>query len=257
MAKPSLAQWLETPLGRYVLARELEFCDEVVADIFGFNATQLGLPQCDFLRASRIPLRFCIDAAAPAQVRAHGKELPVASQSMDLVLLPHVLEFAQEPHQILREVDRIMMPEGRLLIIGFNPWSLWGLREVLSASKDEYPWCGSFISLLRLKDWLTLLGFDVSAGRLACYRPPFAREKWLNRFGFMDPAGDRWWGIAGGIYMLQAIKRVQGMRLITPKWKERKSAEKAVAPVARREASALDDAQLPANVVLLPRKKSQ
>jgi SAM-dependent methyltransferase len=161
--------------------------------------------------------------------------LPVATQSMDLVLLPHVLEFAADPHQILREIDRVMMPEGRLIVIGFNPWSMWGLRQALGRRGEEHPWCGDFISMVRLKDWLALLGFDVSAGRLACYAPPLANERWLGRFGFMEAAGDRWWGIAGGVYMMQAIKRVQGMRLITPRWKERRIADKAVAPLSRRD----------------------
>lgn len=277
--RASLSDWFATPLGAYVLAREQGFCDEVVADIFGFNALQLGQPQIDFLRASRMPLRFTVAAEAnvqaqspgignesvstlaravpPAFVQARGAELPVATQSMDLVLLPHVLEFAADPHQILREVDRVMMPEGRLIVIGFNPWSLWGLRQALGRRGEEHPWCGDFISMVRLKDWLALLGFDVSAGRLACYAPPLAKERWLNRFTFMEAAGDRWWGIAGGVYMMQAIKRVQGMRLITPRWKERRLADKAVAPLSRRGGTqqTAQPGPTPNNVVALPRKK--
>jgi SAM-dependent methyltransferase len=288
MARSTLSEWFATPLGAYVLAREQAFCDEVVADIFGFNALQLGHPQLDFLRASRMPLRFAVanepvalmpskkdqqvtairpaDTVAPqaqtctergpALVRGRGAELPVATQSMDLVLLPHVLEFARDPHQILREVDRVMMPEGRLIIIGFNPWSLWGLRQAFGRRGDEHPWCGEFISMVRLKDWLALLGFDVSAGRLSCYVPPLANERWLNRFSFMEAAGDRWWGIAGGVYMMQAIKRVQGMRLITPKWKERRLADKVVVPLSRRSGNQREvRPEAPANVIALPRKK--
>lgn len=286
MARTTLSKWFATPLGAYVLAREQAFCDEVVADIFGFNALQLGHARLDFLRASRMPLRFAVadelpelvdkkdealaairpvDADAtqaqgnergPALVRGRGAELPVASQSMDLVLLPHVLEFAADPHRILREVDRVMMPEGRLIIIGFNPWSLWGLRQAFGRRGDQHPWCGDFISMVRLKDWLALLGFDVSAGRLSCYVPPLANERWLNRFSFMEAAGDRWWGIAGGVYMMQAIKRVQGMRLMTPKWKERRLTDKVVVPLSRRsgnQQAVRPDA--PADVIALPRKK--
>src|SRR5205085_12209740 len=159
------------------------------------------------------------------EVFARCHELPFATQSIDLVVLPHVLEFAEEPHAVLREVDRVMMPEGRLVIVGFNPWSLWGLRSALF-TRGEYPWNGRFLSLLRVKDWLALLGFDVSAGRLAGYAPPFDSEKLRRRFGFMEPAGDRWWAVGGAVYMLQAIKRVRGMRLITPAWQERSAREK-------------------------------
>ena len=101
---------------------------------------------------------------------------------------------------------------------------------------------------MRLKDWLSLLGFDVSAGRLACYSPPFVAEKWLTRFDFMERAGDRWWGVAGGVYMLQAIKRVQGMRLITPKWATR-PARQGMAQAAQRAARV--STGLPHNVIPL------
>jgi SAM-dependent methyltransferase len=255
MLGDKFSQWFTSPLGAYVLEREQQYCDEVVADIFGFNAMQIGLTQYDFLRASRIPLRFSLGPEPDARLRALEQALPVATQSMDLVVLPHVLEFSDEPHQILREVDRVMMPEGRIVIIGFNPWSLWGLRQTFSFERESYPWCGHFISLIRLKDWLALLGFDVSAGRLCCYAPPFSKQKWLERFHFMEPAGDRWWGIAGGIYMVQGIKRVQGMRLITPKWKPSPATAKRMAPAAQRAARV--SARVPDNVVPLRRKSEQ
>jgi SAM-dependent methyltransferase len=161
--------------------------------------------------------------------------LPIATQSVDLVVLPHVLEFADEPHAILREVDRVMMPEGRLVIVGFNPWSLWGLRSSLGYSRGEYPWNGRFLSLPRVKDWLALLGFDVNAGRLIGYAPPFDSERLRRRFAFMEPAGDRWWAVGGAVYMLQAIKRVRGMRLLTPAWQEKAARERSIIAAAKRE----------------------
>jgi len=151
-----------------------------------------------------------------------------------------VLEFAAEPHAVLREVDRVMMPEGRLVILGFNPWSLWGLRSSLGPSRDVCPWNGRFMSLLRVKDWLALLGFEVSAGRLVAYAPPIESPRVMRRFGFMEPAGDRWWAVGGAVYMLQAIKRVRGMRLLTPAWQEQKDArEKALAAAKRQSVSHL------------------
>ena len=220
MSTDSLAEWLGGNYGQYLLEREHTFIDRSVADIFGYNALQVGLPQFDLLRASRIPLRVTAGHDAHCQVRLNLDELPFESGSIDLVLLPHVLEYSEHPHQVLREVERIMMPEGHLIITGFNPRSLWGIRRLLS-SHMEYPWCGQFISLQRIKDWLALMGFEVVAGRFACYAPPMTNPEWLKRLRFMEPAGDRWWAVCGGVYMLQAIKRVPGMRLIKPQWNER------------------------------------
>ena len=146
-----------------------------------------------------------------------------------------VASLAEEPHAVLREIDRVMMPEGRLIILGFNPWSLWGLRSAIGPSRQEPPWNGKFVSLLRVKDWLALLGFEVSAGRLVCYVPPVKSEKWLQHLSFMEPAGDRWWAVGGAVYMLQAIKRVRGVRLLTPAWHEAMAREKRVALAAKRE----------------------
>jgi SAM-dependent methyltransferase len=235
MATNTLQQWFETPLGQYLLEKERAYLDEVTPDIFGFHAVQLGMPGVDLLRENRITHKLRATTSGDADLLAKCHELPIATHSIDLVVLPHVLEFAEEPHAVLREVDRVMMPEGRLVIVGFNPWSLWGMRSALGFSREEHPWNGRFLSLLRVKDWLALLGFDVSAGRLIAYAPPFDREKLRRRFGFMEPAGDRWWAVGGAVYMLQAIKRVRGMRLITPAWQEKSAREKALIAAAKRE----------------------
>lgn len=215
----TLSEWFATPQGGYVLAREQEYFDRTVSDIFGFNALQLGAPEQDFLRASRMPLRFSAGNQAGNDVRLICTELPFDSDSLDLVLMPHVLEFSDNPHQILREVERVLMPEGSLLISGFNPFSLWGMRRALGC-KHGYPWNGDFITLLRLKDWLALLGFEIAGGRFAAYAPPLHSSKWLERYAFMERAGDRWWAVGGGVYLLHAVKRVPGMRLIKPQWNE-------------------------------------
>ncbi|MEW6677080.1 MAG: methyltransferase domain-containing protein [Pseudomonadota bacterium] len=209
--------WFESDVGRYVLAREQAWFDAVSADLFGFNAMQLDTCGIDFLAANRMPFRFC---AGPAgrDLGCRLEQLPIASQSLDLVALPHVLEFSRHPHAVLREVERTLRPEGRLLIAGFNPLSLWGLRRVLSAEGAAWPWSGRFIHLARLKDWLALLGFEIAGGRLACYAPPIDRTAWIERFSFLEAAGDRWWALGGGVYLIHAVKRVQCMRLIEPKW---------------------------------------
>ena len=235
MATNTLQDWFQTPLGHYLLDKERAYLDDVTPDIFGFHALQLGMPGVDLLSESRISHKLRVASVGSPDLFARCNELPIATQSIDLVVLPHVLEFAEEPHEILREVDRVMMPEGRLVIVGFNPWSLWGLRSSLGFSREEHPWNGRFISLPRVKDWLALLGFDVSAGRLMGYAPPFDSENVRRRFAFMEPAGDRWWAVGGGVYMLQAIKRVRGMRLLTPAWMEKAAREKALIAAAKRD----------------------
>lgn len=229
----AVGEWIQTPLGRYLLEREQRYFDQTVADIFGYNAFQLGMPTVDLLQASRIPLHFRVGAAGAVDLRADIGDLPIASNSADLVLLPHVLEFAEHPHQILREVTRVLMPDAQVLISGFNPFSLWGLRRTFHRGGD-YPWRGHFITLIRVKDWLALLGFEIIGGQMACYAPPSRQEKWMERFKFMEAAGDRWWPIGGGVYFLQAVKRVRGVRLIMPKWSDRLAPAKRLAAAPQK-----------------------
>ncbi len=200
--------------------------DALTADIFGFNAVQIGLPQINALAASRMPHQWLTDMdrltspGSPVAVTHDFSELPFASQSLDLVILPHVLEFAAEPHQVLREVDRVLIPEGRVIVCGFNPASLWGLRQLAGGlvGASFLPPEGEFISLSRLKDWLKLLNMEVDRGHFGCYAPPCATDKWLQRYAFIEKAGERWWPYLGAVYVVQAIKRVKGMRLIGPVW---------------------------------------
>ena len=202
------------------MRREQACFDKSVTDIFGFNAAQLGLPQHNLLRGSRIPLHIKAGKEPGVQLWLEAEELPFETGSLDLVLLPHVLEFSAHPHQILREVERVLRPEGSVIISGFNPLSLWGVRRVLG-NKKGYPWCGNFISMTRMKDWLALLGFEVAVGRFSCYAPPFTSSSLLKRSQCIEPAGDRWWAVGGGVYFIHAIKRVPGMRLIKPNWNDR------------------------------------
>ncbi len=216
--------------------------DALTADIFGFNAVQIGLPQIAALNASRMPNRWLSNTHVPQQTALpitllHDfTELPFASQSMDLVVLPHVLEFAQESHQILREVERVLIPEGQVIISGFNPASLWGMRQVVGRLSGAHflPQNGEFISLPRLKDWLKLLNMEVNRGHFGCYAPPCKTERWLQHFAFMEKAGDRWWPYFGAVYIVQAIKRVRGMHLIGPAWSKKAAQAGNRVPVANK-----------------------
>jgi len=234
MSISGLAAWIASPQGRYIIDWEAACIDEAVGDIFGFNALQIGLPQQDFLRANRIPLRCRIGEGEPVSLRCNPAALPIATQSVDLVILPHVLEFADDPHQILREVERVLIPEGQLIVVGFNPLSLWGLRKQARRG-GGFPWNGSYLSPGRLKDWLKLLGFEVDRGQYGCYAPPCEQQKWLQRWRFTESAGRRWWKFSGAVYLMRAVKRVNGMRLITPAWRRKPLRAKALRPVTQKE----------------------
>jgi SAM-dependent methyltransferase len=234
--RSGLSDWFATPLGQYVLSAEHGIFDREVADVFGFNAFQIGLPEYDFLRANRMPFRCVTATRGNVSFASDARALPICSGVADLIILPHALEFSENPHQVLREVQRVLMPEGHVMLSGFNPWSFWGARRLMTLSPD-YPWRGQFVSLARIRDWMALLGFEVATGRMGCYVPPLRNDKWRGRFGFMDKAGDRWWPFAGGIYFLHGIKRVQGMRLITPKWKTAASRKRLAVVPHRRSRS--------------------
>ncbi|BCL76171.1 hypothetical protein JHS3_19070 [Jeongeupia sp. HS-3] len=211
------AAWLATPLGRYVAQQETDWYARIAADLFGYKAVQLGLPQLDTLATNRMPWRTIVGRGDGCALHCRPEQLPFASQSLDLLVLPHVLDFCADPHAVLREAERVLLPEGRMLVTGFNPWSLWGLRKW--RNRGDVPWSGHFVALPRLKDWLSLLGLETVRGEFLCYGPPVQRENWIEKGRFLENAGDRWWPAAGGIYCLDVVKRVRGMRLIGPAWR--------------------------------------
>jgi hypothetical protein len=262
-----LGAWLETPPGQYLLAWEQARIDRAVFDIFGYHALQMGLPELDGLRANRMPHRWrandglaevlpiSLDAGhdpeftpgastVPIGLHCDAEALPFKDNSLDLVVMPHTLELAGDPHLALSEATRVMVPGGRLVIVGFNPASLWGLRQRLGRTRLSLgigdprlflPDAGEFIGYWRLRDWLKLLSFDIEAGRFGCYRPPWSTDKWLGRWSWMERAGDRWWPVLGAVYFLVAVRRVHGMRLVGRVRKERVKTSAGSAVVAHRK----------------------
>jgi len=241
-ARAQLAEWFRTPQGRYILDWELAQFELATEDVFGYRALQAGLPGIDFLRGNRIPLRFSAALEPGATLAADPLQLPIAGQSVDLAALPHLLESVADPHLALREVERVLIPEGQVVISGFNTASLWRARQALMSEGRRRalgaPWDGRFIGLLRLREWLRLLGFELNGGRFGRYAPPFARAEWLERAAFLEQAGERWWPVLGGVYVVRAVKRVHGMRVITPAWRRERARRRALAPIPQRNGSA-------------------
>jgi len=236
--RSSLHGWLTTPQGAYVLSWELDQFDRATEDVFGFRACQIGLPEQDFLRGNRIPHRFTLALEPGAALAADPLQLPLAAESVDLILLPHGLESHTDPHQVLREAERVLRPEGQVVISGFNSLSLWRLRQVFAGREAPAPWNARFIGPMRLRDWLRLLGMELNGGVFGCYAPPFANPRWIERFAFLERAGARWWPIAGGVYVVRAVKRVPGAMLITPAWRKERARRRALSAVPQRNGNA-------------------
>ena len=233
----NLINCFDGSLGKDLLRLERAVIDGMVSDVFGFNAIQIGGYGHDFLSDSRIPNKFILSECASSEIQGLPHQSPIKSSSIDLVVLPHGLEFSMNPHGIVREVERILVPGGRFVVSAFNPASLWGLRyaflKYVRNKKSNSP---DLLSLWRLKDWLKLLSIEIEAGRWGYYRLPVDNENWRERFSFMESAGDRWWPIFGGIYVLKGIKRVRGMRLTIDRWSSYGSVRRAVRPT-RKEAA--------------------
>ncbi len=206
--------WLETTLGKYLLEQEQRLFDELVGDIFGFYALQMGMMPLHALKNSRIPNILRINGP-DNDLCCDSGYLPFAESSVDLICMPHTLEISDNPHQSLREAERVLMPEGCLVLTGFNPLSLWGLRKVLSR-QDEYPWQSPFFSQMRIRDWLALLGLELMTSQEFGFMPPINNERWLNRLAGMEKG----WPMLGGAYCIVAKKRIANMTLLKPNWKK-------------------------------------
>lgn len=226
-----LAQWYATDLGRHISNDEQQWLDHELGNLFGYHLLQIGFPDHEeILRSSRVRHHMRMQLDAPKQVSrqdnrqlcAGPEQLPFLSDTLDVVVLSHILEFSHQPHTVLREVERTLIPEGHVVILGFNPVSLWGLARLLVGWKGRVPWCGHFLTATRLRDWLALLGFDVVQQRRYGYRPPWQHPRLLQRLGFLESLGRRLWPLFGGGYLLVARKRVTTLTPIRPRWRARR-----------------------------------
>ena len=243
-----LHTWLQAPPGRYLLDWEQRCYEQAVVDIFGYHGVQLGLPMLDTLAANRMAHHWMVleqcggqELQRPPALLADFTALPFASASLDLVTLPHTLELSSDPHACLREVERVLVPEGRVVLSGFNPLSLWGLaqrrtrlyRRLRPGQRLYLPESVELLGFGRLRDWLRLLGLELEQLHFGGYRWAVRSQKNLDRLAWMEPLGARWWPILGAAYCMVAVKRVRGMRLISPAWEQLSVRSGARMPVAQ------------------------
>jgi SAM-dependent methyltransferase len=239
----NLQEWLGTPPGQTLLRWEQQQLDAVVADVFGYHALQLGMPQMAALQANRMPHQWRADREPHACVQLHCdfEALPFPEASLDLLVMPHSLEFSLDPHASLREAERVLVPEGKLVICGFNPASFWGWKQRRSHFYRRFgfgqlylPEAGEFIGYWRLRDWLRLLSFEVESSNFGIWQPAARSDAWLVRFDWMNRLGARYWPVLGAAYCVVAVKRVRGMRTLSPVWKRQPKLASSPVSIAPR-----------------------
>ncbi len=211
---PKLSAWFEGPLGAALLEQESAAVGAAIECVFGQQFLQIGAwgPPQLFLDQARTPRRALLSARgdAGAGIRSHAAALPVQSGSIDAVILPHTLEFEDDPHEVLREAERVLTGEGALVILGFEPLGPWALRHRIARGG----WPPSMVRVLserRLCDWLKLLGFDVDPARRFLYTLPFARMQSGRPRRWLEASGSHVWPRLSGAYVLVARKRVFSM----------------------------------------------
>ena len=221
--------WFAAPLGQSVLEMEKNRISRILPDLFGYHILQVnGQITEKLLDSSRIQHKIVFaqeDNYKPGtnpDVLCKCNALPVASESIDVIVLPHVIEFSANPHQILRESERVLIGEGHLIVIGFNPYSFWGLWKFLLAWRAHVPWSGHYIELARLKDWLSLLDFEIIKAEKFYFRPPLSNSKLMVKLSFLEQLGQFCWSYLGGVYLLVAKKRVVSMTPIKLQWQSRR-----------------------------------
>ena len=209
---PRLKNWLDSEQGQRVLASQQVLLNEALSGCFGYHLLQLSIfAELELYGESRIQHKFRSHPLhASGDTLANFEQLPFASESMDVVVAHHVQEFISNPHELLRELQRVVMPNGQLIVVGFNPWSMMACRSRISRRFPKSPWHNHLISSWRMKDWLSLLGFDVKYRYFGHHNPGLIKK--------VDSELLKQWPL-GSFYLISATKQVSQMTAIRPKWK--------------------------------------
>ena len=221
-----LRRWLATPLGGLLIEQERRVLNEALDDVFGLQLVQIGVwgdPK-EYFPAARTQRQTVIGSAlaGPAQVLVKTESLPLASDSVDAVLLPHTLETENDPHAVLREVARVLVAEGQLLVLGFSALGTWAARNRLS-SEGFPPGIARVISERRLRDWFALLGFEITSVHRYLKRLPVTPRRSVPSAG---PTADTLESnplLPAAAYLIKARKRTYTLTPIRPKRRERRA----------------------------------
>ena len=221
-------QWLAHQfLGTQLIAEEQAILSTLLDKHYGKHALLIGVPQqAELLKTTPIPCHTLISPLThhiPQINYLEGDfhELPILTGSIDLVMLPHTLEFIDNPRHLLSEVCRVIKPEGLVVICGFNPISLWGLKKLRHQKKKHAPWTGSFIQMRHIKNWLQLADFEIEDHKSILFRPPVTGKSLYDKLRFMEPLGKTCFPLFGGAYVVVARAKVIPLTPIRLKWKQR------------------------------------
>jgi SAM-dependent methyltransferase len=226
-ANPDLHAWLRSPLGQRLYALERKLAAEALAQVFGWQLLQIGqwgdddglIAEARTQRRSVLAWHGSRTGSGLSCIRSRTDSLAIASDSVDAVVLPHTLEYEPEPHEILREVGRILSGEGTLIILGFRPLSSWGMRHLFA--RDGFPpGLERMIGEGRLKDWLKLLGFEILDAQRYLFTLPLGSTAPSSQ-SFFERSGKLLWPLFAGGYSLKARKRVYTLTPIRPRWRLR------------------------------------
>lgn len=234
----TVANWLQTPMGRFVLQRESELVGEALEKVFGLHTVQVGAWGAGdvFLRHSKSRRRLLV-AGYPSDdvdIVSRPAALGVASDSVDAVILPHTLELDAQPHEALREVHRVLVGDGHVILLGFNPYGSWGMSQRAGFIPSSE---GHALSQHRLIDWLTLLGLEPVDRRPYLHLPPINREAMARRADNLEKTGGRLWPWLAGAYMITARKRVYTTLPMRPVWYRRRPVAGGLAEPTTRSAA--------------------
>lgn len=219
-----VTDWFSTPLGEALLDAEQQAINDAMQCLFGYHLLQLGVSgQVDLTATSRISHRFVLHPYVETNARlgavADFKRLPLPTEMLDAVLLHHVLDFSQSPHHLLREATRVVIPRGHLIIVGFNPWSLWGMcSRVAQLFSSRARWRHQYLRLGRLLDWLKLLDVEPIEIYQGFYPPPLQQEGAIKHLQWMERWGKRLHLPWGGFYLIVARKDHVALTPIKPTW---------------------------------------
>lgn len=219
-----MSDWFRSELGEQVLADEQALLDQLLPSMFGYYLVQIGVGEPQWLAgSSTIHCKvFLAEESFHSEhyhcVASRPDDMAIATESIDVALLHHSLDFESAPHRALREIARTVMPGGKILIVGFNPWSLWGLWRFFRKQSAQMPWSGNFISPFRLSDWLKLLDFHVEGCESLIHGLPSANPRTRKLFGWLSYLGQHIWGQRGAVYVLVATKQVSTLTPIKPRF---------------------------------------
>lgn len=208
-----IEQWWLSPLGQTVFEMEKALLTELSTPFYGHTQLQLGGIEPVPVLSKFLTSTFL---SSKGDLNAKADSLPFKPYSIDNLLLLHVIEYQHDPHQVLREAERVLTEDGKLILLSFSPVSLWGLQRLFSW-QDKAPWHGRFYSKTRIKDWLALLNFEIQEEHHTLYRPTFESEKWLHRTRFFERLGKRLWPWFGSVSIIVATKRTMPVNPIKAK----------------------------------------